>query len=72
MFQSIRMKIGGWRSIAGVRDERAMAFRKFETEDPQDPEDGLDFFDRASAQRAFRSSPGRAYNPLRSFRNNIG
>lgn len=52
-------------------DQWAMAFRKFETDDPQDLEGRSDFLDRAVAEEAFRSNPGRAFKLLLLFRNNI-
>lgn len=52
-------------------DQWAMAFRKVEADDTQDLEGRSDFLDRAVAEEAFRSNPGRAFKLLLSFRNNI-
>jgi hypothetical protein len=52
-------------------DNWAMAFRKFETNEPQELEGRSDFLERAAAAEAFRTNPGRAYKLLLSFRNNI-
>ena len=52
-------------------DNWAMAFRKFETNEPQELEGRSDFLERAAAEEAFRTNPGRAYKLLLSFRNNI-